>query len=89
MGILCENIARRANAEDDCTGRFWENRFRCRECADASAILLCGIYVDLNPYRAGEAESPETARYTSLFQRLQAQGMRRTPRIGPMPGWEN
>ncbi len=77
MGILCENIARRANAEDDCTGRFWENRFRCRECADASAILLCGIYVDLNPYRAGEAESPEKARYTSLFQRLQAQGMRK------------
>ena len=53
MGILCENIARRANAEDDCTGRFWENRFRCREFADASAILLCGIYVDLNPYRVG------------------------------------
>ena len=42
MGILCENIARRANAEDDCTGRFWENRFRCRECADASAICCVG-----------------------------------------------
>ncbi len=77
MGILCENIARRANAEDDCKGRFWESRFRCRECTDASAILLCGIYVDLNPFRAGEAESPETARYTSVFQRLQAEGMRK------------
>ena len=77
MGILCENIARRANAEDDCKGRFWESRFRCRECTDTSAVLLCGIYVDLNPYRAGEAESPETARYTSVFQRLQAEGMRK------------
>ena len=77
MGILCENVARRANAEDDCTGRFWESRYRCRECTDASAILLCGIYVDLNPVRAGEAATPETARYTSVFQRLQAAGMRK------------
>lgn len=46
MGILCENIARRANAEDDCAGRFWETRYRCRECTDESAVLLCGIYVE-------------------------------------------
>ena len=38
-----------------------------------SGILLCGIYVDLNPIRAGEADSPETARYTSVYQRIQAQ----------------
>ena len=73
MGILAENIARRANTEDDCRGRFWESRFKCRECADPSAILLCAIYVDLNPMKAGEVDSPETARYTSVFQRLQAQ----------------
>jgi len=30
MGILCENIARRANHEDDCKGRFFESRFACR-----------------------------------------------------------
>ena len=60
MGILCENIARRANREDGTPGRFWESRFRCREGADVSGILLCAIYVDLNPIRAGEADSPET-----------------------------
>ena len=65
MGTLLENIARRANDEDGATGRFWETRFRCRECADVSGILLCAIYVDLNAMRAGEADSPETARYTS------------------------
>jgi hypothetical protein len=72
MGILLENIARRANREDKSSGRFWESRFKCRECTSESAILICGIYVDLNPIKAGEASSPETARYTSVFQRLMA-----------------
>ena len=72
MGILAENIARRANAEDGCRGRFWESRFKCRECADDGAVLVCGVYVDLNAQRAGEVDSPEQARYTSVFQRLMA-----------------
>ena len=72
MGILCENIARRANAEDDCTGRFFESRFKCRECVDDAGKLLCGLYVDLNPLKAGEATSPETARYSSAYQRILA-----------------
>ena len=87
MGILCENIARRANREDGCSGRFWETRYRCRECTDLSAVLLCGIYVDLNPYRAGEVDSPLASRYSSVFQRLQAQEMARTRQTGQMPGW--
>ncbi len=62
IGTLCENIARRANKEDDCLGRFWESRYKCRECVSDGGILLCGIYVDLNPEKAGEASSPETAR---------------------------
>ena len=70
----------RANAEDGATGRFWETRFRCRECADVSGILLCAIYVDLNPIRAGEADSPETARYTSAYQRIKAQSQRKNAR---------
>ncbi len=45
-----------------------------------SGLLLCGIYVDLNPIRAGEADSPETASYTSLFQRLKAQSQRKNAR---------
>jgi hypothetical protein len=73
MGILSENIARRANAEDDCRGRFWESRFKCRECTSQNGILVCGLYVDLNLMKAGEATSLETARYSSLFQRMQAQ----------------
>jgi hypothetical protein len=72
MGFLNENVARRANREDGVRGRFWENRFHCRECTDAKAMLLCGVYVDLNQIKAGEADSLQTSRYTSVFQRLLA-----------------
>ena len=61
---LREHCPARANREDGCSGRFWETRYRCRECTDLSAVLLCGIYVDLNPYRAGEVDSPLASRYT-------------------------
>ena len=86
MGILCENIARRANHEDGCKGHFFESRFSCRECTDRNAVLLCGIYVDLNPYRAGEVDNPVGSRYTSVYQRLQAQGLRKNA-AGRPDGW--
>jgi len=76
MAILDENIARRANAEDECSGRFWQGRYKLRELEGFHSILLCGIYVDLNPIKAGEAASPQTARYTSAYQRIQARAQR-------------
>jgi hypothetical protein len=86
MGTLCENIARRANREDGCTGRFFESRFGCRECTDVNGILLCGIYVDLNVYRAGEVDDPLGSPHTSVYQRLQAQGQRKQAAHRP-DGW--
>ena len=80
MGTLCENISRRANREDGCSGHFWESRFRCRECSDIGALLICGIYVDLNPSKAGEASGPETAKYTSIYARIQASKQRKNAR---------
>ena len=53
MRSLNEPIARRANAEDECTGRFWEGRFKCRRLDGDAAIHACLIYFDLNPVRAG------------------------------------
>jgi hypothetical protein len=76
MGALCENIARRCNSEDGCSGKFWEARYSCRNLAEESAILICGIYVDLNPIRAGEARMPEQARHSSAYDRIEGRKWR-------------
>ena len=70
MASLDENIARRCNAQDQTSGRFWEGRFGCRVLTDETAILVCGIYVDLNQIRAGEADTPEESYHTSAYDRI-------------------
>lgn len=67
---LNESIARRANKEDSCTGRFWEGRFRSEPLTDAEAVVACSVYVDLNPIRAGTAPTPEKSAYTGVQQRI-------------------
>lgn len=72
MKSVNEYIARKANKEDECKGRFWEGRFKCQRLEDECSVFTCAMYIDLNPIRAKAAKSPEESKYTSAYERIGA-----------------
>ena len=69
MRLLSQNIAQRANKEDQEIGKFWQARYRAVRLLDETAILACAAYVDLNPIRAAIAETIEDSDFTSAQKR--------------------
>ncbi|WP_185067034.1 transposase [Vibrio ponticus] len=72
MKELNFDIACKANREDECRGHFWESRFKSQALLDEQALAAAMAYVDLNPLRAGIADTPETSEFTSIQARLEA-----------------
>ncbi|MEW8543816.1 MAG: hypothetical protein AB2693_09790 [Candidatus Thiodiazotropha sp.] len=69
MRCINEPTARQANQEDGCTGRYLEGRYKSQALLNEKALAACMAYVDLNPVRAGMAETPEQSKYTSIAER--------------------
>jgi hypothetical protein len=72
MKCLVEPLARLANREDGVTGRFWQGRFSSVKVLDQRAALETAIYIDLNPIKAGVADSIENSAHTSVAARVTA-----------------
>ena len=86
MKAVKEQLSRRANREDRCTGAFWEGRFSSVALLDQAAVIAAMAYVDLNPIRARVADRPETSDFTSIQDRCQARHANRAARAqAPAP----
>jgi hypothetical protein len=82
MRCLNESIARQANEEDNCSGRFWERRFKSQALLNEKALAACMAYVNLNSVRAGMAETPKESAHASIQARIHialSGGKRRQP----------
>ena len=59
------------NLMDGVGGCFWESRYKVQALLDSEALLICGLYIDLNPIRAGIANTPEDSKFTSAYWQIE------------------
>jgi len=72
MRRLNEPLAKRCNKEENCTGRFWEDRYHSQALLDEGAVFACMAYVDLNPVRAKIADRLENSNHTGIKKRIES-----------------
>ena len=58
-----------ANKQDQCTGAFFEGRFKSIAILDEESLVSVCAYIDLNPVAAGVAATPEASEHTSIKAR--------------------
>ena len=71
MQLLSHRVAQKANVEVQIAGKFWQSRYRAVRLIEDEVSLACAAYVDLNPIRAGIAQTIEDSQFTSARLRLQ------------------
>ena len=71
MKCLKEPLARLANKQDECTGAFFEGRFKSIAILDEESLLSVCAYIDLNPVAAGIVALPEESPHTSIKERVE------------------
>lgn len=71
MKEVKEPLARLCNREDGRQGTFFEGRYKSIAILDDEALIATAIYIDLNPFAAGLATTPEQSLHTSLFERIE------------------
>jgi putative transposase len=62
--------AMRINRTSDRRGSLWESRYRSSIIASDRYLLACGRYVEMNPVRAGIANSPDEFPWSSFRQKV-------------------
>ena len=70
MKCLKEPLSRMVNKQENCTGSFFEGRFKSMAILDAEALLSVAAYIDLNLVAAGIAATPEQSPHTSVKARV-------------------
>lgn len=71
MRLLSQRVAQKANVENQIAGKFWQSRYRAVRLIEDEVSLACAAYMDLNPTRAGIAQTIEDSKSTSARLRLQ------------------
>ena len=80
-----EPLSRLANAEDGCSGAFWESRVWCRLVEGREGLFAVGLYNDLNLLRAGQCADPWATPYCSIGMRVLAEKIVKEGGADPAP----